>query len=266
MFGVSSRPVVRALIQTAGVVCRSPQQLIHSANPCQQQRWIHGLSGNSGSLLAVQVYSPLLEQQRFAARKATRTKKTKKIVKKEVKKEGFNPNKAKLDKLNANTGPTRLVEKGKIDPIDNVFGMRYFKIQPVTLAEAIQFHCETNHPTVYNQPDLLVSAKVELDMSLEKKNRYMDNFNRIVLLPHDFGYQERKTVVAFCKSEENQQEALDAGADLVGGLELIKKVQVRVLFRTSKISNCHFNTFKLLYFLISKFIIIHISDRNSVLK
>ena len=248
------------------MVCRSPQQLIHSANPCQQQRWIHGLSGNSGSLLAVQVYSPLLEQQRFAARKATRTKKTKKIVKKEVKKEGFNPNKAKLDKLNANTGPKRLVEKGKIDPIDNVFGMRYFKIQPVTLAEAIQFHCETNHPTVYNQPDLLVSAKVELDMSLEKKNRYMDNFNRIVLLPHDFGYQERKTVVAFCKSEENQQEALDAGADLVGGLELIKKVQVRVLFRTSKISNCHFNTFKLLYFLISKFIIIHISDRNSVLK
>ena len=96
----------------------------------------------------------------------------------------------------------------------------------ITLAEAIQFQRETNHPTVLNAPEALVSARIELDMQLNKKNRYLDNFTRILLLPHQFEFAAPKKVIAFCKTVETQDTAQAAGADLIGGLDLIKQIQV----------------------------------------
>lgn len=170
--------------------------------------------------------APLLQQQRFAARKGTRDRKTKRVVKQEVKKEEFVPYKVKMAKLNVATGPRRLTETGKPEAIDDVYKMRHFKTQPITLLDAIQFHRETNHPSVYNCPDLFLIARMELDMSLDKKNRYLDNFTRILVLPHNFDLQPVRKVLALCQTEEGQKAATEAGAELVGGLDLVKKIQV----------------------------------------
>jgi large subunit ribosomal protein L1 len=92
----------------------------------------------------------------------------------------------------------------------------------------VQFHRETNHPTIYNSSNALLNVRVELDMKLEKKNRYLDNFNRILLLPHRFEYQAERKILALCKTQETQDEAMRGGAVTVGGLDLIKRIQVRV--------------------------------------
>lgn len=50
----------------------------------------------------------------------------------------------------------------------------------------------------------------------------------MAILPHIFeqdGLQER-SILAFCKTVEQKEEAQLAGADLVGGVEVIKEIEV----------------------------------------
>nr|CAG4649443.1 EOG090X089S [Scapholeberis mucronata]SVE93694.1 EOG090X089S [Scapholeberis mucronata] len=190
----------------------------------QQQRLVSSLTSTLPPLLVSRI--PLLSQQRYAARKGTRERKGKKKVKAEIaKKEEFVPYKIKLARLHVPEGPRRMVEINKPDAIDDVYIMKHFMTRPINLSDAIQFHRETNHPTCYDSPDALISMKVELDMKLEKKNRYLDNFSRILLLPHRFDYLPVRKVMAFCKTQETQNEATAGGADAVGGVDLIKRIQ-----------------------------------------
>lgn len=56
----------------------------------------------------------------------------------------------------------------------------------------------------------------------------MDKFHKMAMLPHFFeqeGLKER-TILAFCKTEEQKDEAMSAGANLVGGVEIIKEIEV----------------------------------------
>lgn len=53
----------------------------------------------------------------------------------------------------------------------------------------------------------------------------MDNFKRIALIPYPFDHGEERTIIAFAKSAEVQEQAANAGAQLVGGVDLIKQVQ-----------------------------------------
>lgn len=195
----------------------------------QQQRLISGLIGASvtGPSFLLLPRVPLVGQQRYAARKGTRERKNKKTVKKEVSKKEFIPYAVRLSKIRPEDGPRRLVEKGKPEAIDDVYHMRHFMTKSLSLADTLQFHRESNHPTVYNCPDAIVTAKIELDMSMEKKNRYLDTFSRLLLMPHFFACQPVRKVLAFCKTQEIQDEALKGGADTVGGPELIKRIQVK---------------------------------------
>lgn len=44
-------------------------------------------------------------------------------------------------------------------------------------------------------------------------------------IPHKFDHGEERSIIAFAKTPEVQQEASDAGAGLSGGVELIKQIQ-----------------------------------------
>nr|CAG4648010.1 EOG090X089S [Moina brachiata]SVE93083.1 EOG090X089S [Moina brachiata] len=191
----------------------------------RNQRLLCSYALNSEKPLLVPFF-PLVLSQRNAARKGTRERKSKQKVKAEiVKKEDFVPYKVKMARLHVPEGPRRALEKNKPEAIDDVFVTRHFMTRAISLAEAVQFHRETNHPTVYNNPEALLTMQVELDMKLEKKNRYLDNFHRILLLPHRFEYQPERKILALCKTQETQTEALNAGAQAVGGLDLIKRIQ-----------------------------------------
>lgn len=58
------------------------------------------------------------------------------------------------------------------------------------------------------------------------QNRYVDSFTRLSLLPNPFPREEERTIMAFCKGAEMVKEVQDAGATIVGGTDLIKKIQV----------------------------------------
>nr|CAG4646360.1 EOG090X089S [Macrothrix elegans] len=189
-----------------------------------QKRPLSSLTADNASFLVARI--PLITQQRYAARKGTRERKTKNKAKVEIaKKEEFVPYKVKLARMYVPEGPRRAVEKNKPEAIDDVFVTRHFMTRAISLTEAIQFHRETNHTTCYDSPEALISMKVELNMQLEKKNRYLDNFSRIVLLPHRFEYQPIRKILALAKTQETQDAAVKGGADAVGGLDLIKRIQ-----------------------------------------
>lgn len=53
----------------------------------------------------------------------------------------------------------------------------------------------------------------------------MDNFHRIVAIPHKIDHGEERSIIVFTKLPEQQKEATEAGAQLAGGVELIKSIQ-----------------------------------------
>ncbi len=69
---------------------------------------------------------------------------------------------------------------------------------------------------------------VELHVKLGVDSRHADQQVRgAVVLPHGTGKTRR--VLVFCK-EERKQEALDAGADLVGAMDMVEKIQKENFF------------------------------------
>nr|CAH7757949.1 unnamed protein product [Callosobruchus chinensis] len=139
----------------------------------------------------------------YAARKGTRERKRKATVKAVVEKVGFIPhNQRNKEKLLASRKQRKVDDSWKPDPIDDVYVAKYFKWIVYPFSEAVQCHKETHHPDIF-----------------------LDNFTRLVGIPHKFDHGEQRTVLAFCKTSEMQQSAMDAGAQLSGGTELIKQIQ-----------------------------------------
>ena len=69
---------------------------------------------------------------------------------------------------------------------------------------------------------------VELHVKLGVDGRHADQQVRgAIVLPHGTG--KSRKVLVFCK-EDRQQEALDAGADYVGGQEMVQKIQAENFF------------------------------------
>ena len=69
---------------------------------------------------------------------------------------------------------------------------------------------------------------VELHVKLGVDGRHADQQVRgAIVLPHGTG--KSRKVLVFCK-EDRQQEALDAGADYVGGQDMVQKIQTENFF------------------------------------
>lgn len=57
------------------------------------------------------------------------------------------------------------------------------------------------------------------------QTRFVDNFTRVVAVPHTFEHGEERNVLVFTKDKNLQEEARGSGAALAGGPELIKEFQ-----------------------------------------
>ncbi|KAH8359666.1 hypothetical protein KR093_008240 [Drosophila rubida] len=159
-----------------------------------------------------------------AARKGTREKARKKKVKVEVKKVGFIPHNQRDKKINVKRADKHVDDSWKQVSKDDVYVGRYYRWPVYTVAEAIQCHRETHHPSMYNVPNAALNVEIELNMQGEKATRFVDNFQRMAMIPHKFDHGEDRKIIVFTKGNEEIQEARDAGASLVGGIELIKDI------------------------------------------
>ncbi|KAI5644500.1 ribosomal protein l1p/L10e family domain-containing protein [Phthorimaea operculella] len=162
----------------------------------------------------------------YAARKGTRAKARAKKVKVEVTKVGFIPHNQRGKDKAAKLSQQRFIDdEYKGVSKDDVFPIKYYRWVVYTAEEAVKLHQETHHPTMYNVPDALVYAQIHMNMQAVKKNRVVDNFTKLSLLPHFFPRDEERTILAFCKGAELIKEAVDAGAATAGGSDVIKKIQ-----------------------------------------
>ncbi|XP_063546423.1 large ribosomal subunit protein uL1m [Cydia strobilella] len=163
----------------------------------------------------------------YAARKGTRAKARAKKVKVEITKVGFIPH----NQRGANKAAAKIQTPKHVDDFlkliskDDVFPMKYYQWVVYSAEDAIRAHQETHHATMYNEPSAFVYARVEMNMEAAKKNRFVDPFVRLALLPHRFPRDEERTILAFCKTPEQVKQASEAGATTVGGTDLIKKIQ-----------------------------------------
>jgi ribosomal protein L1 len=60
------------------------------------------------------------------------------------------------------------------------------------------------------------------------QTRFVEKFKKMAILPHIFeqdGLVDR-SILVFCKTNEQKEEAMNAGASLVGGTEIIRDVEV----------------------------------------
>lgn len=128
-------------------------------------------------------------------------------------------------------------------PKDDCYVGRYYRWPVYSVAEAIQCHRETHHPSMYNVPTAPLNVDIELNMQGEKATRFVDNFQRMAMIPHKFEHGEERKIIVFTKGNvrnfryilytlitslnliQNEiVEAREAGASLVGGVELIKDI------------------------------------------
>lgn len=110
-------------------------------------------------------------------------------------------------------------------PHDDAYIGKYYRWRVHTVAEAVQFHRETHHPTAYNNPNSPLIAHIELNMQGEKMTRFVDNFYRMAPINYKFDHGEERTILAFVKGADEVEKAIKAGATLAGGAELIKQIQ-----------------------------------------
>lgn len=94
-------------------------------------------------------------------------------------------------------------------PIDNVYIGRYFQWRTYTVAEAIDCHRETHHPSMYDVPNAPVNVSIELNMQGDKPTRFVSNFQKLVMIDHPFDHGEERQIVVFAKEEVCTICALD---------------------------------------------------------
>lgn len=95
--------------------------------------------------------------------------------------------------------------------------------------DAILAHKELHHPTMINVPDAPLNVRLEIDLTTDKKNKFVDKYHKIIELPHPYDHGEDRTILAFCQTTQMMEEARNAGALLVGGKDVIKSIEVLCL-------------------------------------
>jgi len=180
-----------------------------------------------GSILQ-QCPSVISQVRTFAARKGYRDKKKKTKVKAVIQKRAWIPHNLRTtSSFGVSTAPIRSTEHLKRKTTDDIFVTKYYAMHVFDVKEAVACMRETHHPTLYNQPEAQISLSIELDMSTSKPTKFVDKFHKMAMLPHPFAQDNvpERSVLVFCKTPEQKEAATSAGANLVGGIEIIKDIE-----------------------------------------
>lgn len=110
-------------------------------------------------------------------------------------------------------------------PSDTAWCEMFHSWPRLGVEEAVECLRENYHPTMANNPDGMVWAKLEFNLQQVKKDKFMDGFTKMVPVYHPF---ERgvavKVILAFCKDPEDIKAAEAAGATKAGGIEMIEEI------------------------------------------
>uniref|UniRef100_A0A5S6QX21 Ribosomal protein L1 n=1 Tax=Trichuris muris TaxID=70415 RepID=A0A5S6QX21_TRIMR len=110
------------------------------------------------------------------------------------------------------------------EPFDDVWYEPAYLPRLYTVAEAVRLHRQLQHPTMLNNPSAFVRLRLDLNMGLEKKNKYVPETTALLAMPYPFAHGNKRTILAFAKDPNVQLLASDAGAEIAGGVDLVKKI------------------------------------------
>ena len=98
-----------------------------------------------------------------------------------------------------------------------------------TIEEAIDLHREVLDSTILNEPDALLKARIELNLRLKRKTKFLKNLFGVYLYPNDYNFKRTNRVVAICKDEEEAEMCKEAGASLSGHRDILKLIKTKEL-------------------------------------
>lgn len=125
-------------------------------------------------------------------------------------------------------GPPRSLREKDEDlpfPIDNVYFAKDYAYKRYTINEAVESLKCLCHPSMMNEPDALIYVKIEFDMRGNKRDRFIDAFTKTapIVRPYDRNVPDRQ-VACFVPNEEMRLQALQDGAIMAGGADLVMDI------------------------------------------
>lgn len=190
--------------------------------------WLNSARLISNHNIGNNVYSRIFIQTRdYAARKGTREKARLKKIKMNLEKIGHEARKRKMPKVKATRSPLLSINDSSLKATtDDVWIIKNHPVPVFSIQEAIECHRQTHHPTMFNMPNALVNAFIELNMKVENRNKYLDKFSNTIDMPHVFDTgKEQLSILALAKNSQQRMNATEAGATAVGSVEIIKQIQ-----------------------------------------
>ncbi|KAM3716181.1 39S ribosomal protein L1 [Dirofilaria immitis] len=122
-------------------------------------------------------------------------------------------------------------------PTTNVYIRSAYKTQYYSVSEALQMHREMQQPSIYNNPNARVRLRMELNMTTEKKTKMVNDSEELVPIPYPFKHNEKRTILAFACEQHNRDAAIEAGAEIALGPDMIKKI-IKGMFRIDDYDFC----------------------------
>lgn len=112
-----------------------------------------------------------------------------------------------------------------LDPNSTTYAFLYKDYASIvyTPEQALNNLREYADPRLFNLPKAPVRLRLELNMTTEKKvrwkllsaerqsdlqNRYVAGFAQVVDVPHLFSHKEKRALIAFCATDEQEEEAV----------------------------------------------------------
>ncbi|KAL1226808.1 hypothetical protein TSPI_05752 [Trichinella spiralis] len=110
------------------------------------------------------------------------------------------------------------------EPLDSVWKLQSYMPKRYFIKDALALHRELQSPSMYNNPSALLRLRLDLNMTLEKKTKFVEQSKQFIAMPHPFYHGQKRTILAFAKDPHIQVIANEAGAEITGGPELVKKI------------------------------------------
>ncbi|CAD6198146.1 unnamed protein product [Caenorhabditis auriculariae] len=137
--------------------------------------------------------------------------------------------------------PGRLVPENEValpeKPTLDVFIKSHFKTQYYSVSEALLMHREIQAPNMYNNPNAPVRLRLELNMNTERQTKMVTSSDEIVPVPFPFKHNEKRTILAFVQDTKLQDLAVQSGAEIAVGQDMIKKI-IKGQFRIDDYDFC----------------------------
>ncbi|KAL7676449.1 hypothetical protein ACOME3_002701 [Neoechinorhynchus agilis] len=125
---------------------------------------------------------------------------------------------SKVSQIHAEKDIARTVSAEK--PVDNVWLLNDFPQTPLDLNEAVR--SVRKSAEYFRLTNSLICARLELNMTTERKTKFLPNIRGLVDFPVAFEDQPANNVILFCKRDNHIELARKYGCYLYGHEDLIK--------------------------------------------